>query len=286
MLTGERRPADRAAVRLQQQPARRPCRARRRCAAASRARTSSPSCSSRCGPTPVAGPTCYCPRPRSSSTTISPSATARCASTACDRSSRRWARRDRTRPCSASWSAVSDSRSPAIRSSPPSSRRRSSASTPGALEAIARDGAALPAFGSRPVQFVDVFPRDAGSQGRSLPRGAGRAGAGRALRLPARSRDRGLPARADLARDRADRELVARPALSRPGAARDASRRRRAARPRARRRGAGVERAGRGALPARDRRRACAPAWSCCPRGCGRTTRSTARPPTRSRPTR
>jgi anaerobic selenocysteine-containing dehydrogenase len=30
--------------------------------------------------------------------------------------------------------------------------------TPSAIEALARDGAALPAFGSRPVQFVDVFP--------------------------------------------------------------------------------------------------------------------------------
>jgi anaerobic selenocysteine-containing dehydrogenase len=30
--------------------------------------------------------------------------------------------------------------------------------TPGAIEALARDGAALPVFGSRPVQFVDTFP--------------------------------------------------------------------------------------------------------------------------------
>ena len=75
-----------------------------------------------------------------------------------------------------------------------------------------------------PIQFVDVFPEHARSEGRSVPGGARHQRAGGPVSLPARSGDGALSAGAHLAGERADDQLDARRAAAARRQADDASR--------------------------------------------------------------
>ena len=77
-------------------------------------------------------------------------------------------------------------------------------------DALRDHGAAVPPHGGRPVQFVDVMPRTSDGKVDLFPAALDREAPGGALHVSPGSLDDGVPARADLAGERAHDQLDAR----------------------------------------------------------------------------
>ena len=131
------------------------------------------------------------------------------------RSSMPSANRDRTPKCSASWPGGSICSAPAEPDNELEMLLQLFKTLPGTVGAqMEETGRAVPPFGFRPIQFVDVMPRTPDAEGRSVSGSArGRSAAG-SVHVPARSGDRPFSARADLAR-RATRRSARRSASCR-----------------------------------------------------------------------
>ena len=152
--------------------------------------------------------------------------------------------------------------------------------------ALDSDGIAFPGGNPAPVQFVDTFPLDARPEDPPRAGGPRPRGAGRSLRVPARSGDTAVPARAHLAGDRPDDQLESRGAA--PGSRCRSRWRRATRRPGASPTGTASAfsipwgKSGVSPSPTLP----CGRASSFSPRGSGGTTRCRARAPRRSRRTR
>ena len=158
---------------------------------------------------------------------------------------------------------------------------------PAAIGDALRDhGAAVPPYGGRPVQFVDVMPRTSDGKVDLFPAALDReAPAGLYTYRPDPATTR-VPARADLTGQRAHDQLDAGGTAATGSAAADASERCGGATSRRRRRRAHLQRARRSALQPSDRFVDSSRHGVAARKGCGDDTPRTATPPTHSSPIR